>query len=132
MWHGPDNSSSFIPPSAWVKYCSTTSEGQAGPSNVIKHNWETLKKWTKTDGLLKQHPTLAIADIVKLASEITGVSINSIWKVRSEYKETAAVKTLQKKFFKPSSVISNIDEFTKIAIRAKIHQFFLENIPQTF
>ena len=114
------------------------SEGQAGPSNIIKHkSGKPLKSGQKHiilnvfNGLLKQHPTLAIADIVKLTSEFTGVSIKSVWKVRSEHKETGAVKTPQKKVLKPSSVIGNIDDFTKSAIRAKIHQFFLENIPPT-
>ena len=32
-----DNPRSSIPLSALVTYCSTMSEGQAGPNNVIKH-----------------------------------------------------------------------------------------------
>lgn len=51
--------------------------------------------------------------------------------MRKEYRDSGVVKTPPRKAQKPHSVLDNIDDFVKSAIRAKVHQFFFDNIPPT-
>ena len=75
---------------------------------------------------LELNPDSLIDDIVKKASESTGVSESSVYRVIREYKATHTLKSPKKEKSR-KKLLKSVDEFDRNAIRRKVHEFFFRN-----
>lgn len=72
-----------------------------------------------------ENPLMSKDEVVKRTAEFSGISKRSIYRIISEYQTNKTTKSPKNK--KPRSTIAeSIDDFTKTAIRRKIHDFFFK------
>lgn len=64
-------------------------------------------------------------NLINKTAEITGVSRSSIYTVLKEYREKRAIE-VKETTRKTGTIWEKLDDFTKSAIRGKVHTFFLE------
>lgn len=84
--------------------------------NIYKYN---IENWPKTT-------EWSAKECAKKTSEMTGVSLASVYRITKEYKETKEFQQ-PKKPGPQRSFIQKFDEFTFAAIRRKVHAFFYKN-----
>ena len=77
--------------------------------------------------LLKDNPELAIKDIVSKVASSLGVTIRSVYRILKEYRSTGQLKSPKKKKPKTKTILNTTDDFTKAAIRSKVHAFYIRN-----
>lgn len=80
--------------------------------------------------LREQNPGKSENGIIQLSAELTGVSERSIFKIISEMKKNGKVSTPGKKRPLKENTQTReriYDDFTKTAIRRKVHAFFFKN-----
>ncbi|XP_067131417.1 uncharacterized protein [Centruroides vittatus] len=104
--------------------------------NTIKHQQgKSLRSSDKRivlnlfNSLTETNPELCVNDIVKMVAKTTGISERSIYRIRKEYFTNGKVIT-PSKTRKRTQLVDKYDEFTKCAIRGKVHNFyFLNELP---
>jgi transposase len=74
----------------------------------------------------EENAALSKTCVVDRVASMSGVSCRSVFNILKEKKTTGVVKSPSKKR-KRISTVSSIDDFTKNAIRLKVHQFFFNN-----
>lgn len=71
--------------------------------------------------ILNENSSLLIKDVLKKTSLATGVSVSSIKKIVKEKKENSILRSPKKKV--RNKTATNIDDFTKCAIRRMVYNF---------
>ena len=108
--------------------------GTSGLSPVKKH--EKGKGFQKSEKqkilniyktLLNDNPKLNITDIVNKVASSCGVSKASVYNILKEHKTTGELNSPSKTKSRPNTILTETDDFTKTAIRRKIHNFYFEN-----
>lgn len=94
---------------------------KSSAKTIVMNVFEKLKEWNPIDSW---------NDVLKKASELTGVSISSIKRMQNEFKVNGSFSTPGRK--RPArrgkaTRIQKFDEFTLSAIRRKVHSFFKRN-----
>lgn len=113
---------------------SERQQGCSGLSPVKKHKQgkgfhtgEKTQIINTYKTLLNDNPDVAKTDIVAKVSSSLGVSIASVYRILKEYRSEGEVKSPQKKKPKHITIIKTTDDFTKAAIRSKMHTFYSRN-----
>ena len=71
--------------------------------------------------LLKDNPEIAVRDIGHKVALSMGVAVSTVFKVVKEYKSTGEVKSPVKMKPKLKTIINDIEDWVKHAIRRKMH-----------
>lgn len=78
------------------------------------------------NSLKTENPDISISDISKSVAEHTGVGVASVYRVVKDFKEKGFSSTPSKNRRK-SSICERLDDFTKTAIKRKVHELFFRN-----
>ena len=112
--------------------------GTSGLSPIKKH--EKGKGFRKSEKqkilniyktLINDNPSFSNIDIVHKVALACGISKTSVYNILKEYKTTGELKSPSKTKHRPNTILTETDDFTKNAIRRKIHNFYFENTVPT-
>lgn len=74
--------------------------------------------------LCAENPTYSLEKVAEMTGKLTGVGKASVYRIRREAKMNDNKLKSPVKFRKTVPLLEKYDEFTKSAIRSKVHQFF--------
>jgi transposase len=101
--------------------------------SVVKHRkGKTLKSGERQlirnvyNSVKEQNPNITVKNIAKTVAKNTGIGVASVFRVLRDFKENGKSVTPSKNR-KKSKAFEKVDDFTKTAIRRKVHDFYFRN-----
>jgi hypothetical protein len=77
--------------------------------------------------LCQENPEMTLEAVAEMTSLATGIGKATVYRIRKEANANSSMLSSPKKCRKRTSISEKYDDFTKSAIRAKVHEFFFRN-----